>query len=1237
MSFGGADGKFTLADVESHNTPQSLWLIIDGKVYDVTNFQDDHPGGSMFLLQHGGGDATAAARNAHKGSIKQLQKMQEFLIGEVVAQEDENFGFGEDSDEIGVDDEDLGIDEVAEEIQTDAFEELRLSKENIAEVREAWRSFLNNYDTIEMAGEAMYSAIFESAPTLQNLFTTPKAIQAMRFIYEIGTYIDHLEKPRALKALVESLAFRHLNLDVTVPRAMIFRDSIIDLLDSDLGDNFSKEARTSLMALLGWIGGANIFVRTNYAGRLKTLTTSWRKANKLDEDPMARAAAARAAAEEAAKAEAEDDENKKEGEKTDADAANEAIGIEIMDGVEEQQGDHVQTKKTSKGFCCGLFGKTSAAQDSSGTSASRDGGQQEVAVAESTANKTMDRNQELFVPTTFQEMFEFNSAVMGFGSTGSWLQEVLNVFDAIVQNAADANRLQEECDVLILRISRTTKGPINLNQFKSCMLASLRSLLPKEWDTNYEVAWNWLWENVERLITKNLDMPPKWEAALRSMMDGHGPETLHEMRSTIYDKFFVAAPLGQEYFKQSDTRLHFIADKVFQFTMELFQEPWQMVDDISALGLRHVGYGVPTELFGPFVTVVCEVINDFGTDKLAVQAFRWSIGLISKMLVRTINEGSTIVMKAVNANSGKQLRKALSVAPRGARAQWCLKVQVGTHSISPLFWSIQSGSLDAAKAVIEDLLVIRADRERYYYGADALFLRHQDIMSCLCREAPGLLKTILAGLVWRSTRSKGGLRRANYYVKHLIINEEGKPADALRELCLIKDPKIMVDSVVVKVSDTLWSGVVQKQFFREKLWFIISLGVFMLCQGLLPKIPAIKDELAVRWIIFLCRIQIYINTMLRLIYFHTKTSFLNFSRGKWKRRWGIVPWPKYLRDTWNLGNLVMTVLLVLMCSHEPFFHCGLQDTKNFPIGTCEDMETTVRRYSAFGMGAMFLHWALMIDLAVFSTGLSAFVLVVAQVLSEIGRFLIALIFLLLAFGSAISVLDHDYFEMRDIPNTIVALFAITVLLFEDDYRSMQFEPALLTAVLMFVLASSILLMNLLIAQLNNSYVFIYQDMVGFARLNRAQRIVETLSTFRHDKWTLFIESLGFQDALEFNEGDVGVNGGIQVLEPASAHVVPFDSVVRYGGSCAEDMQWPEDNRQEKDAFSKVEKMAKKVLRHVTKASKGGGLGASGLSGDGGTGSKGQSGMSGLGSGMSQGSQGSQGAGDSMGADVSGVF
>lgn len=40
---------FTQADVSSHNKPDSLWIVVDGDVYDVTKFADEHPG--MLLLR----------------------------------------------------------------------------------------------------------------------------------------------------------------------------------------------------------------------------------------------------------------------------------------------------------------------------------------------------------------------------------------------------------------------------------------------------------------------------------------------------------------------------------------------------------------------------------------------------------------------------------------------------------------------------------------------------------------------------------------------------------------------------------------------------------------------------------------------------------------------------------------------------------------------------------------------------------------------------------------------------------------------------------------------------------------------------------------------------------------------------------------------------------------------------------------------------------------------------------
>merc|ERR1719247_3169145 len=98
------------------------------------------------------------------------------------------------------------------------------------------------------------------------------------------------------------------------------------------------------------------------------------------------------------------------------------------------------------------------------------------------------------------------------------MAEVLDCFDNIVTNVANSARLQEECDILMLRISKVSKGNPNFGEYKSCMLASLRSLLPKDWSTAHEVAWSWLWENVEKLLKSNMGNPPIYEKAVAKLI-----------------------------------------------------------------------------------------------------------------------------------------------------------------------------------------------------------------------------------------------------------------------------------------------------------------------------------------------------------------------------------------------------------------------------------------------------------------------------------------------------------------------------------------------------------------------------------------------------------------------------------------------------------------------------------------------------------------------------------------------
>ncbi|CAO3627949.1 unnamed protein product [Cunninghamella blakesleeana] len=59
----------SLDEVAKHNKKGDLWLIIHGKVYDLTNFLPDHPGGQKILLKYGGKDATSAFDPIHPPDI----------------------------------------------------------------------------------------------------------------------------------------------------------------------------------------------------------------------------------------------------------------------------------------------------------------------------------------------------------------------------------------------------------------------------------------------------------------------------------------------------------------------------------------------------------------------------------------------------------------------------------------------------------------------------------------------------------------------------------------------------------------------------------------------------------------------------------------------------------------------------------------------------------------------------------------------------------------------------------------------------------------------------------------------------------------------------------------------------------------------------------------------------------------------------------------------------------------
>ena len=89
-----ASGKtltLNMAEISKHNKSTSCWLLISGKVYDITGYFGSHPGGNSAMSATCGKDATAAymtkdpyattsgSRSSHSGGAQSL--LANYFIG----------------------------------------------------------------------------------------------------------------------------------------------------------------------------------------------------------------------------------------------------------------------------------------------------------------------------------------------------------------------------------------------------------------------------------------------------------------------------------------------------------------------------------------------------------------------------------------------------------------------------------------------------------------------------------------------------------------------------------------------------------------------------------------------------------------------------------------------------------------------------------------------------------------------------------------------------------------------------------------------------------------------------------------------------------------------------------------------------------------------------------------------------------------------------------------------------
>lgn len=78
---GTPEKTFSWEEIQKHTSENDCWVVFGGKVYDVTKFMSNHPGGPKPLLTNAGKDATTEFESIHDDAAKKMAA--EYCIGKV--------------------------------------------------------------------------------------------------------------------------------------------------------------------------------------------------------------------------------------------------------------------------------------------------------------------------------------------------------------------------------------------------------------------------------------------------------------------------------------------------------------------------------------------------------------------------------------------------------------------------------------------------------------------------------------------------------------------------------------------------------------------------------------------------------------------------------------------------------------------------------------------------------------------------------------------------------------------------------------------------------------------------------------------------------------------------------------------------------------------------------------------------------------------------------------------------
>ena len=618
------------------------------------------------------------------------------------------------------------------------------------------------------------------------------------------------------------------------------------------------------------------------------------------------------------------------------------------------------------------------------------------------------------------------------------------------------------------------------------------------WSAAESAAWDWFWGDIEKSMRLTVDA---YEAGVSEIVrrDWKAIQASHtdeEFGTIFFSEIKAVAP---------DFLRLFVRPKRLQYStfidqMDMFvgfsSAPEEFYDQIKSLAIRHIKYGVSAQMVKHYGTVVKNVLRRSLGDQYnetSQKAWDYVWTGVSRCVADCLNVGSNLVTVALVAGEVEELERALSIAPRGQRADWITRVQIHDSVISPLYWAVRDGKLDMARVMIRDLLALRADREAYYYGYDQLWSVHPDIVTVLCKICPELLEDLFDGMLWHSALVEEGDKvRVNYYLRELYGDPDVFPdtwGTPFGVLALQGPTSIFVHPLVIKVLDIKWRNFGKKWFLVLEGWYTLVLIIFQIAFVTYEAHDCGNTKLR------LCAGALAAATFCGqafLIYGQIRAGQVG------PVRLPVVGWtmslPRWMHKQWNILRIVSMGMLGFIGLYDPciFLNADLEAARNEASLILNTSMSTFSNNSnsstlaatMFGivitpgstLSQIDMACALVAILLWFGTfqfctmvhKLSAFMFTVGTLVSDVTRIIAILALLTMGFGTAVARIqsngpDSPFSEFQ---NSVFSLLRYTLQLDPPDTSVLSAFGWLFF--LLYELLATIGMLNILIAQLTQN-------------------------------------------------------------------------------------------------------------------------------------------------------------------------